>query len=66
MRRMCISLGRIECDECNRIVPYPERFLANEDAEGNKLRLCMECALKSGYAHYKSEKGATVLTLNEA
>ena len=65
MRRVCISLGQIECDDCKRIVPYPERYLADDEADGNKLRLCLDCALKRGYAHYKSEKGATVLTFRE-
>ena len=65
MRRACISLGQIECDDCHRTVPYPERYLAVDEAEGNKLRLCVDCALKRDYARYKSEKGNLILTFYE-
>ena len=65
MRRVCISLGQVECGDCNRIVRYSERYLVNDEAEGNKLHLCLDCAVKKGHAHYKSEKGAAVLTFYE-
>ena len=68
MRRGCISLGEIKCDECQNIIPYPERYLAInekdgvEDEEGETRRYCVECCLKKDYAHYKEEKGERVLT----
>lgn len=68
MRRGCISLGEVKCDECQRIIPYPERYLAVdekdglEDDEGETRRYCVECSIKKNYAHYKEEKGERVLT----
>ena len=68
MRRGCVSLGEIKCDECQNIIPYPDRYLAInekdgvEDEEGETRRYCVECCLKKDYAHYKEEKGERVLT----
>ena len=68
MRRGCISLGEVKCDECQRMIPYPERYLVInekngvEDEEGETARYCVECCLKKSYAHYKAEKGEQVLT----
>lgn len=68
MRRGCISLGEICCDQCQRTIPYPERYLVIdekdgvESEEGESRRYCIQCSLKKGYAHYKEEKGERVLT----
>lgn len=68
MRRGCVSLGEIKCDECGKPIPYPDRYLAIdekdgvEDDEGELHRYCIECCLKKGYARYKEEKGERVLT----
>jgi len=68
MRRGCISLGEVQCDECKRFIPHPERYLAIdekdsvEDEEGETARYCVDCCLNKGYAHYKIEKGEQVLT----
>lgn len=62
MRRGCVSLGVVQCDDCHRIIPYPERYLIIEEAEGAALRLCSDCCLKKGYADYKQEKGEQVIT----
>ena len=68
MRRGCISLGEVYCNECQRNITYPERYLAVEEKDGEEKpdgelrRYCVECALKKGYAHYKVEKGEQVLT----
>ena len=68
MRRGCISLGEVHCDECKRNIPYPERYLAveekdgEENEEGELRRYCVECAMKKGYAHYKVEKGEQILS----
>ena len=71
MRRGCISLGEVQCDECHQIIPYPERYLVIEekdcieDEAGETHRYCVECSLKKGYAHYKLEKGERILTFFE-
>jgi hypothetical protein len=68
MRRGCVSLGEIKCDECHRPIPYPDRYLAVdekngvEDNDGETRRYCVECCLKKGYAQYKEEKGERILT----
>ena len=62
MRRGCISLGEVRCDECHRIIPYLERYLITEDTEGVILHLCIDCSLNKGYAGYKQVKGERVLT----
>ena len=62
MRRGCISLGEVQCDDCQRIIPYPEHYLIVKETEDNVLRLCVECCLKKGYAGYKQEKGEQMIT----
>ena len=51
MRCSCISLGDVWCDECHRLIPYPERYLVMHEAEGTS-RLCMNCSLDKGYTRY--------------
>ena len=71
MRRGCISSGEIQCDECQKTIPYPARYLVmdekdgSEDEEGETRRYCIECSIKKSYAHYKVEKGEKVLTFFE-
>ena len=62
MRRGCISLDDVQCDDCHCAIPYPERYLIAEELEGVVLRLCIDCCLKKGYADYKQEKGEQVIT----
>jgi len=68
MRRGCISLGEIQCDECHHSIPYPDRYLVVEekdgieDEDGETRRYCVECCLNKGYARYKEEKGERILT----
>ena len=68
MRRGCISLGEVQCDDCHRIIPYLERYLAVDEKdgveaeEGETSRYCVDCCLKKGYAHYREEKGERILT----
>ena len=69
MRQGCISLGEIQCDECHRIIPHSERYLAIDEEDGvevekgKMIRYCVECALQKGYAYYKDEeKGERILT----
>jgi len=62
MRCGCISLGDVECDGCHRTIPYLDRYVAIEEAEGTILRLCLDCGLNRGYAHYRQQKGEQVTT----
>jgi len=68
MRRGCISLGKVQCRVCHRLIPYPERYLAVDEEDGvevekgKTVHYCVECALQKGYAHYKEEKGERILT----
>ena len=62
MRRGCTSLGDVQCSECHRIIPCPERYLVIEGEEEGVLYLCVDCCLNKGYARYAEEKGQRVLT----
>ena len=68
MRRGCISLGEVECNACQRTIPYPDRYLAVDEEKGVEVKkgqtvyYCVDCALKKGYAHYREEKGEKILT----
>ncbi len=68
MRRGCISFGEVQCDDCQRIIPYLERYLAVDEKdgveaeEGETSRYCVDCCLKKNYAHYRIEKGEQILT----
>lgn len=68
MRRGCLSSGETQCDECHRIIPHSERYLAIEEEDGvevekgKTMHYCVECALQKGYAHYKEDKDARTLT----
>ena len=68
MRRGCISLGRVNCDICNRVILYPERYLCIDEEngveveKGKMVRYCVACAFNKGYAHYKEEKGEKILS----
>jgi len=62
MRRGCTSLGDVQCDECQRLIAYPERYLMIDQEGGAVLRLCLNCCLEKGYAHYTEDKGQKTLT----
>ncbi len=72
MRRGSISLGNIQCKECQKTIPHSERYLAVDEEDGVEVEeggkteyYCVECALKKGYAHYKEEKDERILTFFE-
>jgi len=71
MYQGCISLGQVKCDNCHRIIPSSERYLAvsekrSADAEkAHTSRYCVDCCLKKGLARYREEKGEQVLTFFE-
>ena len=62
MRHGCISLGKVQCDGCENIVPYAERYLIVEEEDGaeveggTKACYCVDCSLARGYARYREEK----------
>ena len=68
MRRGCISIGEIKCDNCQRLIPSTERYLATDEESGNEvgggrlMRYCVDCCLAKGYAECREEKGEEVLT----
>ncbi len=68
MRRGCISLGNIWCDDCHRTLQYLERYLAVDEQdgvevdEGDTSRYCVDCCLKKDYARYRLERGEQILT----
>ena len=68
MRQGCISLGKVQCDNCQRLIPHSERYLAVDEEDGVEVEkgktsyYCLDCCLAKGYAEYREEKGERVLT----
>ena len=68
MRQGCISLGKVQCDMCHRIIPHSERYLVVDEEDGvevekgKKSHYCLDCCLEKGYAAYREEKTERVLT----
>jgi hypothetical protein len=61
VRRGCISLGNIKCNECGRAILYPERYLSMEQ-EGKNILLCMDCCTKKNLVKPENDKeGAELL-----
>jgi sulfur relay (sulfurtransferase) complex TusBCD TusD component (DsrE family) len=58
LRRGCISLGTVKCDECGRGIVYPERYLVLEVKDGKTLKLCVTCSESRGYLKDKPESEA--------
>ena len=70
MRRGCIAVEEIRCDGCGRLLKHPDRYLITEEKdgvemeEGETVYYCVDCCLKKGYAHYRTEKGEQILTFH--
>ena len=68
MRQGCISLGKVQCDGCQNVIPYSERYLVIDEEEGvevesgKRSRYCVTCSLEKGYAAYREDKSERVLT----
>lgn len=68
MRQGCISLGKVQCDGCQNIIPYAGRYLmvpeedGVESETGERHSYCVSCSEARGYTHRRSDKGAPVLT----
>jgi hypothetical protein len=62
VRRGCVSLGKVECDGCHRLIKYGERYLLIDGEGGEKQRLCVDCCMSQGYISYRTEKGKQIIT----
>ena len=59
MRRGCISLGTIKCDNCERLIPYPNRYMLMENKNGDSVHLCATCCLDQGLGKYAPKKDSS-------
>lgn len=62
MRRGCIAVGKVECDDCHRPIKHGERYLVINGEKDRKQRLCVDCCRKLGYISYEAEKGKEIVT----
>ena len=62
MRRGCIAIGKMECDECHRPLKYGERYLVVNGEGDGRQRLCIDCCSNRGYVSYTAEKGKQTIT----
>lgn len=63
MRRGCIAIGEMYCDNCGQHIEHGKRYLRiAENEEKEKQHICVECCLKKGLASWITEKGEKVLT----
>ena len=62
MRCGCIATGKVECNDCHRLLNHEERYLLIDDEEGGKKRLCIDCSTAHGYVSYTMEKGKETIT----
>jgi hypothetical protein len=54
VRRGCISLGNVVCDDCHDTILYPERYLSVDKPQN--LTLCINCSRKRGLILNGTEK----------
>lgn len=69
MRQGCISLGKVQCDGCQNIIPYAGRYLiipeenGVEAETGERHSYCVKCSEERGYVEHRGgEKSEPVLT----
>jgi hypothetical protein len=62
MRRGCIAIGKMECDNCHRMIDYGERYLIIDGEGDERQRLCIDCCQNHGYVSYGTDKGKQVIT----
>lgn len=62
MRRGCIAIGKMKCDNCHRIVDYGERYLITDGEGDERHRLCIDCCQNDGYVSYVTDKGKQIIT----
>ena len=63
MRRGCISLGNISCDQCGRAILYPERYLYMEK-DGKTRIMCINCCEKKSLVKPENDKKGAELLFN--
>lgn len=62
MRRGCIAVGKVECDDCHRPIKYGERYLLMDGERDERRRLCIDCCARCGYVPRETEKGKRITT----
>jgi hypothetical protein len=62
MRRGCIAIGEVKCDDCKRPMRYGERYLLVDEEGEKKQRLCLDCCHSHGHVSYGTEKGKQIAT----
>ena len=69
MRQGCISLGKVQCDSCQNIIPYAGRYLIVHEEDGveaetgERRSYCVKCSDDRGYTEYRGgDKSEPVLT----
>lgn len=67
MRRGCVSLGELRCDNCKRIIPVAARYLISDeltDENGKKktVRYCLKCCEEKDLVGERREKDEKVKT----
>ena len=63
MRRGCIAVGLINCNNCGKIIDQGDRYLILEEDTEPKQRICLDCCEKLHYGRYEIEKGERIFTL---
>ena len=62
MRRGCIAVGIIKCDNCGSNIEHGDRYLLINGDNNKKIRYCVNCSIKKKYAKYITEKGEKILS----
>ena len=62
MRRGCIAIGKMKCDNCDRAINYGERYLLIDGEGDERQRFCIDCCESNGYVSYGTDKGKQIIT----
>ena len=62
MRRGCIAIGKMKCDDCDRTISHGERYLIIDGERDERQRLCVGCCESHGYVSYGTDKGRQNVT----
>ena len=68
VRQGCISLGKVQCDGCQNIIPYAGRYLIIHEEDGveaetgERHSYCVACSTERGYTEHRDDKAEPVLT----
>ena len=61
MRRGCIAVSEVQCDNCHRLLEHGERYLIIDGEDGQSKRFCVDCCLSQGYASHRMERGEKII-----